>query len=95
MKRKVRKMIIGIRMKIYSLLMASTGISSLDTGLSKLKTLTIGVIAGIGVVIVGWGGFELGTALFQHDTSQIPNAIKKIVAGVVMIGVGALVGLFS
>lgn len=89
-------MITSLFMKINNLMMAGgTGISSLDTGLSKLKTLTVGVVAGIGVVIVGWGGFELGTALFQHDTSQIPNAIKKIVAGVVMIGVGALIGLFT
>lgn len=84
-----------LMMKINSYLLPGTGITSLDNGLGKLKTLTVGVVAGIGVVIVGWGAFELGTALFQHDTSQIPNAIKKIVAGVVMIGVGAMIGLFA
>lgn len=76
------------------LLIASTGIGALDKGLSTLKNLSIGVIAGIGVVVLCWGGFELGSALFQHDTSQLPNAAKKMVAGVIMICIGAIVGLF-
>ena len=75
-------------------LIASTGIGSLDKGLATLKNLSIGVVAGIGVVVLCWGGFELGTALFQHDTAPLPNAIKKMVAGVIMVGIGTIVGLF-
>ena len=79
-------------LKMYAI--PSTGVASLDKGLTTLKTLTIGVIAAIGVIVLAWGAFELGTALYQHDTAQVPNAIRKIVAGVIMLCIGTIVGLF-
>ena len=74
--------------------LASTGVASLDSGLKTIKNLSVGVIAGICVIVLAWGGLELGTALYQHDTAQVPNAIRKIVAGAIMISIGTIVGLF-
>lgn len=74
--------------------LASTGVASLDSGLKTLKNLSVGVIAGIGVIVLAYGGMELGTALYQHDTAQVPSAVRKIVAGAIMISIGTIVGLF-
>lgn len=75
--------------------MAGTGIASIDSGLNILKTVSVGLISGIGIIIVAWAGFEIGMALYQHDTAQIPGSLKKVAGGLVMIGIGVFIGLFA
>lgn len=81
--------------EMKSMYMAGTGIASIDSGLNILKTVSVGLISGIGIVIVAWAGFEIGMALYQHDTAQIPGSLKKVAGGLVMIGIGVFIGLFS
>lgn len=72
----------------------STGVAALDKGLGTMKTLSVGVVALLGAIVLVYGGMELATALYQHDTAQVPNALRKMVAGVIMISIGTIVGLF-
>lgn len=74
--------------------LTSTGIASLDNGLNVIKNISMGIIAGIGVVVLAFGLFEFATSFFQHDTAQTPVAIKKIVSGIIMIAIGAIIILF-
>lgn len=72
----------------------STGVAALDKGLGTMKTLSVGVVALLGGIVLVYGGMELAAALYQHDTAQVPNALRKMVAGVIMISIGTIVGLF-
>lgn len=75
--------------------MAATGVDSIDNGLSILKTVVTGIISGVGILIVAWAGFEIGVAIKQHDSAQIPSKIMGLVGGLIMIGIGAFIGLFA
>lgn len=73
---------------------ASTGVASLDNGLNTLKNISVGIIAGIGVIVLLYGLSELASSYFQHDMSQMPATIRKVVAGVIMISAGVITALF-
>lgn len=75
-------------------ILMATGVAALDSGLATLKNISVGVIAGIGIIILAWGIFDLATALNQHDNSQLPNSFKKIASGVLMTSCGAVLALF-
>jgi len=96
MQKKRRSINMIVYMSLINTVFAavSTGIATLDNGLVTLENISIGIIAGIGIIILAWGGMELGTCLYQHDTGQMPTAIRKLVAGIIMICIGAIIKLF-
>lgn len=75
-------------------LIASTGVAELDNTLNTLKVVCAGVIALIGAIILLMGIYSVATAWYQHDMSQMPGAIQRVVAGVIMLFSGAIVALF-
>lgn len=65
------------------------------TGINNLKTLVVSIVAAIGVIVLIWGVFEWAIAWQQHDSAQITQALKKVVAGLIMIGIGSIVGIIA
>ena len=75
-------------------LIASTGVAALDSTLNTLKVVCAGVIALIGAIILLMGLYAMATAFYQHNMSQMPGAIQRVVAGLIMLFSGAIVALF-
>ena len=67
------------------------GFSSVTNAIGVLKTGLFGVIAGVGVIILGKNIMEAATAFQQQDSAGLNNAIKGIIAGGLMAAVGSIV----
>lgn len=70
-------------------------LSQVTNGLNTIKSLVISVIVVIGVIVVAKEVSELATAIKQQDSAGVSSSIKGIVGGALMIGVGAVVGIFG
>ena len=62
------------------------------TAIDKITMISVRIISAIGIVVALYGIFEFATAWGQHDSSQQTSAIKKIVAGLIMIFAGSIAG---
>ncbi len=58
--------------------------------ISALKTLFLGILSGIGVIIAAKNGFEMFQAYQQQDSAGMSTALKGVVGGVGMAGIGAI-----
>ena len=62
-----------------------------DTGVSDV---TDGIDV-IGVIFLAWGLLDFGTAYAAHETTQQSQAIKKVIGGLIMIAVPAILKLLG
>lgn len=74
---------------------ASTGVSTVDNAMEKLKILAIGIVSTLGVVVLVKGGMDLGTAFKDRDTSGISTAAGELAGGFVMAAIGAVIAFFG
>lgn len=67
-----------------------TGVAEVDTGLTALKTLSTGIIAAIGYVVLVKSISETATAFQQQDTQGMKTGGMGIAAGFLMAFVGSV-----
>ena len=59
------------------------------------QDLVLGCVGGVGVIFLAWGLLDFGTGYSAHDTTQQSQAIKKVIGGLVMIAVPAILKLLG
>ena len=69
--------------------------SEIASSIDRITTISVTIISAIGIVVALYGVFEFAPAWGQHDSSQQTAAIKKIVAGLIMIFAGAIAGYIT
>ena len=57
--------------------------------------LVLGCVGGVGVIFLAWGLLDFGTGYSAHDTTQQSQAIKKVIGGLIMIAVPAILKLLG
>ena len=65
------------------------------SAIDNITKISVTIISAIGIVVALYGVFEFATAWGQHDSSQQTAAIKKIVAGLIMIFAGGIAGYIT
>ena len=72
-----------------------TGVSDVTDGIDVIKDLVLGCVGGVGVIFLAWGLLDFGTAYAAHETTQQSQAIKKVIGGLIMIAVPAILKLLG
>lgn len=68
---------------------AATEVSGADTYMSKMTVVIGGALKLTGGAIGLFGGMQIGLAYMQNNPSGYSDAIKKIVGGGIVYGVGS------
>ena len=85
----------GIMTRITDIVLTSTGVTEIDTGLNVIKTLGIGVCTAIGVVALVKGGIDFASGISQRDQSGIVTGGLELGGGLVMAAIGVVIGLLG
>lgn len=72
-----------------------TGVTEVTNGINVIKDLVLGCVGGVGVIFLAWGLLDFGTGYSAHDTTQQSQAIKKVIGGLIMIAVQAILKLLG
>ena len=72
-----------------------TGVKEVTDGIDVIKELVLGCVGGVGVIFLAWGLLDFGTGYSSHDTTQQCQAIKKVMGGLIMIAVPAILKLLG
>lgn len=72
-----------------------TGVSDVTKGIDVIKDLVLGCVGGVGVIFLAWGLLDFGTAYAAHETTQQSQAIKKVIGGLIMVAVPAILKLLG
>lgn len=72
-----------------------TGVKEVTDGINIIKDLVLGCVGGVGVIFLAWGLLDFGTGYSAHDTTQQSQAIKKVIGGLIMIAVPAILKLLG
>lgn len=72
-----------------------TGVTEVTDGIGVIKDLVLGCVGGVGVIFLAWGLLDFGTAYAAHETTQQSQAIKKVIGGLIMIAVPAILKLLG
>lgn len=72
-----------------------TGVKEVTNGINVIKDLVLGCVGGVGVIFLAWGLLDFGTGYSAHDTTQQSQAIKKVIGGLIMIAVPAILKLLG
>lgn len=73
----------------------STGVAEVDTILTTLKTLFLGLVAGIGLIILIKGIADTAQAYQQQDSHGMYDGAKGIAAGAIMTFAGSILTLMG
>lgn len=63
--------------------------------INSIYSLMAAIIGAIGMIVLLWGIFEFGSGWLQHDHSQVPESLRKVVAGLILLSAGGLVTLLK
>ena len=72
-----------------------TGVSEVTDGIGIIKDLVLGCVGGVGVIFLAWGLLDFGTAYADRNTAEQSQAIKKVVGGLIMVAVPAILKLLG
>ena len=90
------KCIIAIVTPVASVLFAQPVFASDVTAkIGNIETLVVSIIAAVGTIILAWGAFDFFSAYQHSDTSQQTQALKRVVAGIGMCGISAILALLK
>ena len=70
-------------------------VKEVTDGINVIKDLVLGCVGGVGVIFLAWGLLDFGTGYSAHDTTQQSQAIKKVIGGLIMIAVPAILKLLG
>lgn len=73
----------------------STGIPMIDNALSTIKSIILGIIAGVGVIVFLKNLADTFEALTQHDSRGIYEGGRGMAAGLAMIGIKTILKLMG
>ena len=65
------------------------------TTIGKIAETMLNILRYIGLVFIVWGGFQFGMAMKDEDAASKSKAIMVLVAGVLMVGLKALLKGFG
>lgn len=66
------------------------------TKINSLSELFMNILSAMGVMILGYGVFNLAAfGLSSHDPSQMTQGIKSVVAGIIVIGAPQIVNFLK
>lgn len=63
--------------------------------LKNLASLLMAIVSVIGIIIIVKNVMELGPAIQQQDSGTVNNAIKGIVGGAIMAGIGVILAFLG
>lgn len=76
-------------------LSTSTGIDQIDTILTTIKSIFLGIIALIGIIILAKGIADTAQAYQQQDSHGMYDGAKGIAAGAIMAFISAILTLLG
>lgn len=79
-------------MPVYA---SSTGVGEIDTSLTVIKVLGIGICESVGIIVIIKGGMEFGSAFSQRDSTGMQQGAAIIGGGLIMGFIGAIIGLLG
>ncbi|HAV90080.1 MAG TPA: hypothetical protein DCW44_02245 [Eubacterium sp.] len=74
---------------------SDTGVTEVTEGIGVIKDLVLGCVGGVGVIFLAWGLLDFGTAYADRNTTEQSSAIKKVVGGLIMVAVPAILKLLG
>lgn len=74
---------------------AQTGTDSILQPVKILQTLFFGIIALVGLFLIGKGILELSTAIPQRDSTSIKEAALTIIGGILAAGISAVLSFMG
>lgn len=78
------------KLYLFSAVATSTGIAEIDKILTTLKSLFLGIVAGIGLIILIKAIGDTAQAYQQQDSHGMYDGAKGIVAGAIMVFAGVI-----
>lgn len=96
--RKYQKMTAVLSMLFlyfYTVPVQAAGNSDVINQINNMYNLVTGIIAAMGAIVLAWGGFEFGAAYQERDSAQQTQALRKIVGGLIMIGIGGIIAVIK
>lgn len=102
--KKIKKFVVGIGLMAMSVLTPSVvyagpapdpGVTKVTDNIDKLKDVGTTIVGAIGGVVLVYGIVQFALSFKKQDQHGETNAIFTIVAGIIMLAGGVLVGLFT
>lgn len=96
MKRKTKNIVSTIAGCIYASLympgvpVMAKGVKEITDGIQTIKDIVLACATGLGIIILVLGLIDFGTSYSAHDTTQQSIATKKVVGGLIIIAVPAI-----
>ncbi|MCD8012522.1 MAG: hypothetical protein LUG99_05015 [Lachnospiraceae bacterium] len=69
--------------------------SDVVSQINSLSTFVLSIIQAAGVIVTAWGVFEFANGYQSHDGTQQTSALKRIIAGLIMVGAGTLMSMLG
>ena len=63
--------------------------------ISNIANWLLSILTYVGLVFIVWGGFQFGMAMKDEDAASKSKAILVLIAGVVMVGLKAVLTAFG
>lgn len=82
-------------MSAVPVLADDSGVGTVDSGMKVIKTVAIGIVSTIGVVVLVKGIMNLGSAISQRDSTGMAQAGAECAGGLLMAGAGIAIGLLG
>lgn len=73
----------------------TTGVEEIDTGLKALKTLFLGIVSMVGVILTIKNIMDFASAWNNRDQTSMGEALRGIISGLIMAFVGGILALFG
>lgn len=80
---------------LYTVPVRAAGSSDVINQINNMYNLVTGIIAAMGAIVLAWGGFEFGAAYQERDSAQQTQALRKIVGGLIMMGIGGIIAVIK
>ncbi|MCC8102236.1 MAG: hypothetical protein LIP11_08245 [Clostridiales bacterium] len=69
--------------------------TSVVSQINSLNSFVLSIIQAAGVIVTAWGIFEFANGYQSHDGTQQTSALKRIIAGLIMVGAGTLMSMLG
>lgn len=73
---------------------ADKAVKEVTQGIDVLKGISLAIVSGIGFLILLWGLMDWGAARASQNTTEEHHALKKVIAGIVVVAVPNIINYF-